>query len=131
MEAFLERNTNPLSPAGREAITILRNSVVEKDGKKAKAVLASAEVQSSLKHELETVRCFTDKCKRESSMCLYFENFIDILGKIKKLIKADGEVDFLLNIEAVGELCPVFTGVDGVNYQRCGSFPNPDQLQCI
>ena len=86
--------------------------------------MASGEVQSSLKHELETVRCFTDKCKHESSMCLYFENFIDILGKIKKLIKADGEVDFLLHIEAVGELCPVFTGVDGVNYQRCGSFPN-------
>ena len=55
-------------------------------------------------------------------MCLYFENFINILGKIKKLIKADREADFLLHIEAVGELCPVFTGGDGVNYQRCGSF---------
>ena len=49
MEAFLDRNTNPLSPAGREVITMIRNSLVDMNTKKAKAVLASVEVQNALK----------------------------------------------------------------------------------
>ena len=49
MEAFLERNNNPISPAGREAITSLHNWLADMDVKKAKAALASAETQIASK----------------------------------------------------------------------------------
>ena len=38
------------------------------------------------------------------------------------LIKSDREADFLLHVRSVGELLPIFSGCDGVNYQRCGTF---------
>ena len=64
IEAFLERNTNSLSPAGREAITALRKSLVDMDGKKSKLLLASAEVQNALSNEIEAVRSFTEKMQK-------------------------------------------------------------------
>ena len=54
---------------------------------------------------------------------------VSVLGKlfkiietIKNLIKSEREGDFLLYMKPVGDLLPIFTGGDGIQYIRCTSF---------
>ena len=49
---------------------------------------------------------------------------------VKKLVKADTEGDFLLHINTVGNLLPVFNGGDSVHYIRCARFYH-DQLNSL
>ena len=57
-----------------------------------------------------------------SVLCQYFQNYIMSMQLIKDFIRVDRQADFLLHIEATKNLLPLFTGGDGLNYQRCCSF---------
>ena len=49
---------------------------------------------------------------------------------VKNLVKVDREGDFLLHINTVDDLLPVFNGCDSVHYVRCASFYH-EQLKSL
>jgi hypothetical protein len=71
---------------------------------------------------LSALDTFSESCGQQSQQCQFWNEFLRIIGLIKKLIKADREGDFLLHMKAVEELCPVFMGCGSFNYLRYGTF---------
>ena len=57
-----------------------------------------------------------------SAQCKFWEEYLRITGFIKDLIKADRDGNFLLHIQTMISLCPVFGGCRAINYYRHGSF---------
>ena len=88
----------------------------------ARQALENLITSNALKLFLEDFEIFSHECSEKSEICLYFENYLQIMRHIKNLINADQRGDFLLHINSVGELCNVFTGGDGIHYQRYASF---------
>ena len=122
MDAFWNSHDELLYGDAIGDLKDFQSSLIEKDPKSAKTNLKKLDQSKTFQKLLEDVEAFTDSCKQESEMCLYFENYIKILDNIKQLIRSDREANFLAHIDAVGKLCPIFTGADGVNYQRAASF---------
>ena len=122
MEAFWEQCDTSMYKDEIGTIHELRKSLMNWDSQGAQKTYKVIKDNNKLDKLLKEIHSFTENCKRGSEICLYFENFIKIIQTIKKLIRADREADFLLHIQSVGELCVIFTGGDGVNYQRCCSF---------
>ena len=115
MEAFLKSHDQEQLSEDIESLQAMRKSLANKDSKAAKHNLKKL-LQGKAAKLLDQVDKFTEKCKESSEICLFYENFIKIVQSIKCLIKSDREADFLLHINALGELLPIFTGGDGINY---------------
>ena len=117
-------STKNLEDYGSEITEIakLKNYLCEFDSSESKSIMNEIIETSSLDKLLTDLDTFTKSCTEKSEMCLYWENFIQIMQTIKNLIRSDREGDFLLHIKTVGELCSIFTGGDGINYMRCASF---------
>ena len=57
-----------------------------------------------------------------SSICKYWNCFIDNVNCIKALIAVDRTGDWEGNLDAVGNLPPIFRGCDSINYLRYATF---------
>ena len=89
---------------------------------KAKTALDDIQKKTALKKLLKDFDAFSVRCTQQSEMCLFWENFLKIVETVKNLIKSEREGDFLLYQKTVGDLLPIFTGGDGIQYVRCTSF---------
>ena len=100
----------------------LQQSLSDMDPKKSKACLDDIQKKMTLNRLLDDFEKFSKECAQRSEMCLYWENYFKIIETVKNLVKSEREGDFLLYEKTVGEMCPIFTGGDGIQYIRCISF---------
>ena len=121
-EAFWD--TNDASQFTGEIIMLanLQESLISWDAAESKMLLNDIVHNKTLEKLMDCMVKFADRCSRESEMCRYLQNYLLSMRLIKDFIRADRQADFLLHIEATKKLLPLFTGGDGMNYQRCGSF---------
>ena len=111
MEAYWKHRDTSQFCEAIEAVETMPSYLITKDAKAAKNTFRNVTAAEAIQELLKEINKFTEKCKQESEICY-----------IKKLIRSDREANFLLHVDTVGELCAIFTGADGVNYQRCCSF---------
>ena len=65
---------------------------------------------------------FTAHASDTSSMCKYWNGFVDNVNCIKALIAADRTGDWEGHLDAVENLLPIFRGCDSINYLRYATF---------
>ena len=105
-----------------ETLSNLQQNLSDMNPAKSKACLDDIQKKRTLTRLLNDFDAFSEECTHKSEMCLYWENFFKIMETIKNLVKSEREGDFLLYEKTVGEMCPLFTGGDGIQYIRCTSF---------
>ena len=92
---------------------------MEKDPFTAKTYLNSCRKKQKLMHDFHS---FITHALDTSSMCKYWNGFIDNVNCIKTLMAADRTGDWEGNLDAVGNLPPIFRGCDSINYLRYATF---------
>ena len=109
-EAFWLSHEPNCYKEGLKQLCSLKMSLCEWNSINAKHALENLINSNALQNFLEEFEKFSFECSEKSEICLYFENYLQIMKQIKNLIRADRKGDFLLHINSVGELCNVFTG---------------------
>ena len=75
-----------------------------------------------VKAMMKSMDAYAKKKADTSEQCKFWEQFLYIISLIKDLIKADRNGDFLLHMQTVIDLCPVFGACGSTHYFRYGSF---------
>ena len=121
-DAFWEANDPTIFSEDINSLVKLQDSLIAWDTVMSKFILESITTTGSMYQLIDSLKQFGKTCSEKSEMCTYFENFLVSMKLIKDFIRADREANFLLHIKATHDLLSLFTGGDGINYQRCASF---------
>ena len=105
-----------------EKLSSLQSSLIAWDTAQSNTILKQLTDDGSINRLLHSLSNFDEYCSERSEMCKYFSNYLKCMQLIKDFIRADRQSYFLLHIKATKKLLPLFTGGDGLNYQRCTSF---------
>ena len=103
----------------KSALHELSSSLMEKDPFTAKKHLNSCHENEKLMYGFHS---FIAHASDTSSICKYWNGFIDNVNCIKPLIAADGTCDWERHLDAVENLLPMFHGCDSINYLRYATF---------
>ena len=100
----------------------LRHIIKQRDHKKIKDLFWRVVSDNTCNDLQNDFNNFMEKKTSESQQCKYWSNVLRMMSTVKLLIKADRDGNFLLHINAVGEVLPIFAALDGINYLRCLMF---------
>ena len=103
----------------QSALRELSSSLMEKEPFTGKTYLNSGRKNEKLMHDFDS---FITHASDKSSMCKYWNGFIDNVNCIKALIEADRTGDWEGHLDAVENLLPIFRGCDSINYLRYATF---------
>ena len=103
----------------QSALRELSSSLMEKEPFTGKTYSNSGRKNEKLMHDFDS---FITHASDKSSMCKYWNGFIDNVSCIKALIEADRTGDWEGHLDAVENLLPIFRGCDSINYLCCATF---------
>ena len=122
LEAFWSENSDEKFEDGLEKISILKEALVAKDSKACSNLMNELKKDGDVAELISAIKVFEDKSISSSEQCRYLCGFQSIINSIKNLVRSDRDGDFLLAMKSIQELCPIFLGLDGINYLRYASF---------
>ena len=97
----------------------LSSSLMEKDPFTAKTYLNSCRRNEKLMHDFHS---FIAHASHTSSICKYWNGFVDNVNCIKALIAADQAGDWEGHLDVVENLLQIFRGCESINYLRYATF---------
>ena len=122
LEAFWECHDKEQFREGLEKLENLQNLLIAKNSRSAIDVIKELKGDSDVKKLLTAYKAFEIDVVAKSEQCQYLCTYQYIVQAIKNLVRSDRDGDFLLGVKSVQQLCPIFLGLDGINYLRYASF---------
>ena len=122
LEAFWQCHDKEEFLEGIEKLQSLENSLIAKKQKRAVELIENLKCDSDVNKLLDAYKAFENQVVANSEQCRYLCNYQYIVQVIKNLVRSDRDGDFLLGVKSVQQLCPIFLGLDGINYLRYASF---------
>ena len=122
LEAFWERHDREDYRRGLDKLKMLETTLIAKNPRSAVQIIEDLQGDNDVSDLLNTYKAFEIDVMTKSEQCQYLCTYQHIVQVIKNLVRSDRDGDFLLGVRSIQQLCPIFLGLDGINYLRYASF---------
>ena len=107
LETYAKANNLPwLDEKATTVIKELALVIQERDDANLRTIYA--DIASQVSRVMETISKFKEYGRKQSATFAYWDNFLDAIGILLRLMRADREANFLLHLDAVLEVIPFF-----------------------